>query len=190
MNARTMPQEGHPAELPQNPHWRWFHVILTAYGAWLYGDARGFRTRHHRENVEGDYKNPPSRGLYTSLESQSRDSLKQPPVTWAPEWRPVVGEALVVRFQELGAFVLCASVSRQHVHVLAKMPWNEAGAWSGLAKKHSWYVARDRGWAGKMWGKRGKQTPVKDRQHQLNVYRYILAHEREGAWIWCWKKPV
>ena len=26
---------------------RWVHFVETVYGAWLYGDARGFRTRHH-----------------------------------------------------------------------------------------------------------------------------------------------
>jgi hypothetical protein len=90
---------------------------------------------------------------------------------------------------QLGAFVLCASVSRQHVHLLAKLPRNQARPWSGLAKKHARFVARDHGWMGKMWGKRGKQMPVRDRQHQLNVYRYILSHaKQEGAWVWCWKR--
>ena len=41
---------------------RWFHVTAHTYGAWLAGDARGFRTRHHREHVEGDYKHPPPAG--------------------------------------------------------------------------------------------------------------------------------
>jgi hypothetical protein len=37
---------------------RWYHIIETTYGAWLYGDQRGFRTRHHREHVDGDDKRP------------------------------------------------------------------------------------------------------------------------------------
>ena len=44
----------------------WYHVVLSTYGSWLYGDKRGFRTRHHREHVDGDYKNPPSLGKYGS----------------------------------------------------------------------------------------------------------------------------
>jgi len=36
----------------------WFHIILIAYAEWLNGDRLGFRTHHHREHVEGDYKNP------------------------------------------------------------------------------------------------------------------------------------
>jgi hypothetical protein len=30
-----------------------YHVILATCGAWLFGDARGFRTRHHGKHVEG-----------------------------------------------------------------------------------------------------------------------------------------
>jgi hypothetical protein len=154
----------------------------------LYGDARGFRTRHHREHVDGDYKAPPPAGMYAEKQARSRASLKQEPVIWTPEWRLVVGEALIARLQHLGAFVLCAAVSRQHGHILAKLPRRLARPWSGLAKKHAWFIARDRGWVGKMWGRKGKQEPVRDRRHQLNVYRYILNHESEGAWMWCWKR--
>jgi hypothetical protein len=173
---------------PQGPDWVWFHIILTAYGAWLEGDARGFRTRHHREHVDGDYKNPPPLGKYADREARSRRLLKQEPVEWTPSGRGMVGSALVSRFQKLGAFVLCAAVARQHVHLLVKLPRAQARRWSGLAKKHAWFVARERGWTTKMWGKRGKQSPIKDRRHQLNVYHYIMNHAEEGAWVWCWKR--
>jgi hypothetical protein len=46
--------------------WRdWYHVTGSTYGAWLPGDPRGFRTRHHRQHVEGDYKDPPPRASTT-----------------------------------------------------------------------------------------------------------------------------
>jgi hypothetical protein len=57
----------------------WIHFVETVYGAWLYGDTRGFRTRHHREHVEGDYKNPPPTEKYGSEWQRSIESLKQPP---------------------------------------------------------------------------------------------------------------
>jgi hypothetical protein len=176
-----------PEQPPQGPDWVWIHIILTAYGAWLDGDARGFRTRHHRDHVDGDYKNPPPSGKYADREARSRRFLKQEPVEWTPDGRGMVGSALVSRLQELGAFVLCAAVARQHVHLLVKLPRAQARHWSGLAKKHAWFVARESGWTTKMWGKRGKQAPIKDRRHQLNVYRYIMNHAKEGAWVWCWK---
>jgi hypothetical protein len=166
----------------------WIHFVETVYGAWLYGDARGFRTRHHREHVEGDYKNPPSAGRYADQVQRSQERLKQAPVMLAPEWRPLIGAAIRDRVTALGAFVLCLSASGQHLHLLAQLPVDvEPRAWMGLAKKHSAFEAKARGWQGKLWGKRGKELRVRDRGHQLNVYWYILAHTEEGAWVWDWR---
>jgi len=123
-------------------------------------------------------------------EQFSRSSLKQPPVAWPPQWRAIIGNALVERFIELGAFVLCLAASRQHVHVLVKMPRQHARCWCGLAKKHAWFIARRAGWQGKLFAKRGRQAPVRDRRHQLNTYRYILSHAKEGAWIWDWRRDA
>src|SRR6266852_9001808 len=89
----------------------WIHFVETVYGSWLYGDPRGFRTRHHREHVEGDYKNPPPPGSYENLEQRSRASLKQAPVIIPHQFRAVVGRAVLDRLEKLGAVVVCLSVS-------------------------------------------------------------------------------
>ncbi len=162
----------------------WFHMVASTYGSWLYGDPRGFRTRYHREHVEGDYKAPPPPGQYGNQERRSRESLKQSPVVIPARLREVVGLALLERLRALGALVVCVSVSGQHAHVLAKMPRSEPRFWMGEAKKHAWFRLRENGWKTKLWGKRSKAVPVKDRQHQLNVYGYIMRHAREGAWVW------
>jgi hypothetical protein len=169
-------------EVSQNT--RWYHVTTHTYGAWLYGDPRGFRTRHHREHVEGDYKNPPPKGRYDDKYQRSKDSLKQDPVVLAPHWRREVGIALRDKLLHVGAQLLRLSVSGQHVHYLAKMPPAMPRFWTGLAKKHAWFELRDRGWTGMLWAARSKATPVKDRKHQLNVYGYIGRHVNEGAWLW------
>jgi hypothetical protein len=169
----------------------WFHFVESVYGAWLYGDSRGFRTRHHREHVEGDYKNPPPVGKYDPTRRHSIESLKQPPVVLARAWRPIIGAAVRDRLSDLGAFVLCLSQGGQHLHLLAKLPLEVAPRiWMGLAKKHSAFEAKAQGWQGKLWGKRGKEVRVRDRAHQLNVYHYILDHVNEGAWVWEWKKTT
>jgi hypothetical protein len=166
----------------------WYHVVLSTYGSWLYGDKRGFRTRHHREHVDGDYKNPPSPGKYDSQEKRSKESLKQNPVVLPTNLRPIIGTAIRDRLENLGAFVLCLSVGGQHIHLLIKTPQGKARDWAGLAKLHAWHVARHRGWRKKLWAKRGKEKSVRDREHQLNVYNYILEHANEGAWVWKWNK--
>ncbi len=170
------------------PGGMWIHFIVNTYGSWLYGDPRGFRTRHHREHVEGDYKNPPPRGLYAKQLERSVQSLKQPAVRLGKAWRPIVGVAVREKLGERGAFVLCLAVAGQHVHVLAKVPrGSEPRLMMGLAKKHAAFEMKDRGWEGKLWARRGRELPVKDRKHQLQVYRYILAHAKQGAWVWHWR---
>jgi hypothetical protein len=102
--------------------WIWFHATTHTYGAWLYGDPRGFRTRHHRYHLEGDYKNPPPKGMYDAQLAQSKRLLKQEPVVVPLARRPVIGAARVEMFLRLEAQLLCLSISGQHAHLLAKMP--------------------------------------------------------------------
>ncbi len=165
----------------------WFHIVLTTYGSWLYGDERGFRTRGHREHVEGDYKHPPTAGLYRHKAQRSRAALTQPPVELSADWRAVVGAALVDKFVALGAIVLCCAVGSHHSHVLAKVPRKLERDWAGRAKRHAWFAARARGWREKLWAQRCRAERIETRQHQLNVYRYILKHAEQGAWVW--KRP-
>jgi hypothetical protein len=170
---------------------RWIHFITTTYGAWLYGDPRGFRTRHHREHVEGDYKSPPPAGTHSQRFRRSAQSLKQPPVRLTKIWRPRVGKSLRDKLDAKGARVLCLAVAAQHVHVLAKVPAKcQPRLLMGFAKKHAAFEAKSHGWQGKLWGRRGKEVRVKDRRHQLQIYRYILAHGTEGAWTWKFTKPT
>jgi len=57
---------------------RWLHCILGTYGSWLPGEPRGFRTRHHREHVEGNYRNPPPPGLYEHRHEHARELMRHP----------------------------------------------------------------------------------------------------------------
>ena len=177
---------GFGPELPPDD-FSWYHVVLTTYGAWLPGDPRGFRTRHHREHVPGDYKSPPPVGMFVAKHERSKALLQQPTVWFDPQLRSLVGVALVSRLRNMGSFVYCAAVSSSHAHILAKLPYRETRIWTGQAKKHAWFVARQRGWHTKMWAKRGKFAPVKDRRHLENVLRYVLDHETQHAWVWVWE---
>jgi hypothetical protein len=176
---------GGPAHPPSN--FIWFHLILSTYGSWLPGDPRGFRTWHHQEHVDGNYKIPPPAGKYELRHACNQRKLKQEPVVFSPRWRELIGRALVGRLQLLGGFVLCAAVSEQHAHLLAKLPPGDAREPCGLAKKHAFFEARDRGWTGLMWEVRPSIKRVRTRKYQLNVYHYILEHEGEGAWVWKWE---
>ncbi len=174
------------SERGQSSGSKWFHVILTTYGAWLPGDPRGFRTRHHREHVEGDYKSPPPSEKYEARATLSRHLMTQSAVIFPSALRSVIGTAMLDKLSRSGALVICIAVAGQHVHFLAKMPSSKVRKLSGAAKKHVTFELRNHGWKGKVWGLRGKVIPIHDRRNQLNVFSYILRHRDEGAWIWQW----
>jgi hypothetical protein len=162
----------------------WFHLIFTTYGAWLPGDPRGFRTRHHREHVEGDYESPPEPGIYEGLHEANQETLKQPPTVIASEYRPLIGSAIRDRLQMAGGEVAIVSCGGQHAHVLVRLPDCDARLPGGLAKKHATFEAHAAGLVGELWGDRGKIVRVKNQQHWENTYQYILDHQAEGHWIW------
>jgi hypothetical protein len=170
---------------------KWFHCTTHTYGAWLHGEARGFRTRHHREHIEGDYKNPPPEGKYAYKLERSKKLMTQDAVSLEPEWRAIIGAALVEKLQELDVQLLCLSMSSTHAHLLGKMPPGPVPRQLvGLAKKHAKFVCNEKGWEGKLWAVRSKPNPIKDRPHQLNTYYYILRHINEGAWVWDFRRGV
>jgi hypothetical protein len=151
----------------------WFHVVLTAYGAWLPGDPRGFRTRHHREHVEGDYKNPPPPGVYEARHAKSKQLLKFPPMIFPTEHRKTIGMAAKDKIEKLGGQVIAIAVADKHVHFLAKMPWNKAYEWAGAAKRHVWFEMREVGRSAKLWAKEPWARTIKDRgpAQRLLVHR-------------------
>src|SRR4051794_5045986 len=100
---------------------QWYHIIITTYGAWLHGDERGFRTRHHREHIMGDYKCPPPPGMYEDKLRRSRKLMKQAPVILEKRWRSLIGMALWQELTRLGNWVLAIAVNDQHVHLLVKL---------------------------------------------------------------------
>lgn len=166
------------------PNSCWFHIVLTTYGNWLPGDARGYRTRNHRVHVEGDYKDPSPEGRDVLVNDSSERQMTDAPALLSPEHRELVGIAVRDRFEELGALVAIIAVARKHLHILVKLPPSFTRAWTGLVKKHAWFEMRPTGRHRKLWAGGAKFVKVRDRPHQLNVYYYIKRHLREGAWVW------
>ena len=70
-----------------NPWNNWVHCCGSTYGTWVRGDPRGWRARHHREHVDGDYKNPPPPGKYKHEQARSKKLLKRQRVVLTPAQR-------------------------------------------------------------------------------------------------------
>lgn len=92
----------------------------STYGTWLRGDPRGWRAYHHREHVDGDYKNPPPAGTYDRLFAQSKRSMKRDEVLLDWNQRVVacreMGKTLLYHKVEL----IDLSVGAAHFHLLAR----------------------------------------------------------------------
>src|SRR5436190_1293558 len=99
----------------------WYHCTLHTYGAWLRGDPRGWRSRNHREHVEGDYKHPPPRGIYDKQLQRSKDLMKRDPVEINHE-RIIrfVLACLLERLEEFQIPVAIGAFDGIHAHVLAQ----------------------------------------------------------------------
>jgi hypothetical protein len=172
----------------------WFHCTGSTYGAWLRGDPRGWRARHHREHVDGDYKNPPPKGMYDKLFEQSKRLMKRERVVLNPMQREMacrlMAEALLYHNVEL--VDLC--VGGKHWHSLARF-WameqvktkkRDPAHLMGIAKKHSARVMSDSGVIprGGVWAKRCKVIPIKNQLHFERVGGYIPDHAKKGAAVY------
>ncbi len=149
--------------------------------------SRGWRARHHREHVDGDYKNPPPRGKYDRVYASSKSLMKRESVSIGGEIQRIVVEEFVDKLRSNGIEVLIASVDAKHLHLLGRFRDHQPRHWVGIAKKHASHCLRQGGLrddSGGLWAKRAREDPITDRAHQLNTFRYILAHEKKGAEVW------
>ena len=168
----------------------WYHVTGCTYGCWLPGDPRGWRTRRHREHVEGDYRHPPAEAQYEVIYEQSKALLKHAPVQLSQAQRRAAGEALVEMLSRLGVEVIAISVDAVHYHILGRFLDGQVRRRVGLAKKHASHVLREHGLVGAVWAKRSRPLPITNRAHQLNACRYIADHAEYGAWMWTFREGL
>ena len=186
------------------PAWNnWYHCIVSTYGAWLPGDPRGFRTRKHREHVDGDYKSPPPKGKYEERHHHSKERMSREAARLSMPARQSVLDEIVQSASKHDLQLLAISVSATHFHLLGKFSMNRRKPTldkrglrtSSVDDPVRHIVGQLKQWSSKrlireafaeagVWGKRGKIVPIKDRQHQLNTFTYICKHADEGAALW------
>jgi hypothetical protein len=188
----------------------WYHLNGNTYGTWIRGDERGWRARHHREHVEGDYHNPPDPSLHAAERIYSRTHTDTP-IHLSPEARAVACDELVATLLYQRTEIIACAVDDHHFHLLARFvlpekptgsnPWESATRnqpiyayirhLAGLAKSRSSRAVSSFRLApeGGVWSKRFKITPIADRDHQLNAFSYIADHASRGATVWTFKDP-
>ncbi len=130
--------------------------------------------------------------------------MKRPRVILGPSQRAAACRAMADALQLHGVELLDLCVGATHWHVLArftplpkspgiKIPGldfaalkREARRLMGIAKKASARVLSDAGLTapGGIWAVRCSARPVRNRDHQLALVRYVRAHARQGAAVW------
>jgi hypothetical protein len=169
---------------------RWRHLVVGTYRSWDIGDERGFRSRGHRIHSSGDYQNPPLEQEHKGLREHHRRTAA-PRVEIPENLRRKLLAAFVGKLTELGCDVIAASVSKKHAHFLVLMPDDyQKERWiAGEAKKISSYLVRDE-MPGRIWAAGGRFKLIKDRAHQLNVFRYISKRQERDAFTWTMFGPL
>jgi REP element-mobilizing transposase RayT len=175
----------------------WYHVTTHVYGSWLRGDPRGWRARHHREHVVGDYKNPPAPGKYDHLYELSKALMKRDAVRIAACLRQFIADAVAEKLKIDGIEVLVVSMSEKHLHVLARFPKHNPRMMLGYARKyatqklkaHGLAVGLDLQFGEGIWAKRSRAQPIANRAHEIQTFRYIERHAKQGASSWIFTHP-
>jgi hypothetical protein len=160
--------------------------MCHTYGTWLPGDPKGFCTRHHREHVDGDYKNPPPTGAYGQLHERSKHLMARDAVYLSIAQRTRAVEEIVRSFLKWKIELKILAIDEVHLHALSKVVDHDPRRYMGLAKKEcSAYMKRDGlAPAGGLWATRCECLPIEDERHYGNVDGYIRDHRDRRAVVW------
>ena len=176
-----------PLEKPWND---WYHCNGNTYGTWLPGDPRGFRERHHRQHVNGDYKAPPPPGANADRLGRSSRLMRKRAVYLDAEQRQVALSAFVEKLQTDHVELPALAIDDHHFHLLARFGDHRPKHWVRRAKMSASMLLRDVGLPGKVWAVGCRTLPIRDRPHQLNAFGYILKHRRQGATVWSFRDII
>jgi hypothetical protein len=188
MIAGARAQRPHPAEGVGLCAWRhWYHITLGTYGHWLPGDERGWSERHHRKHAPGGtlHPSPPTRYTFAPHEYAKR-VMRREAFAFAVEELPLVGSHLLASLTIQETPVLCLAVGREHCHLLVQCVDDNPRGCAGNLKGHVYHQMFAR--CATPWEKRSHEEPIADEAHGRIVFRYIMAHAREGAWVWNYRE--
>ncbi len=163
-----------------------YHCMGHTHGTWLPGAPRGFRTRHHREHCEGDYKNPPPVGAFDELYARSKDLMKRDPVHLDPKQRKLALDSFVKSLLKRNIDLRVAAIDAVHFHILAAFPDHSPRHGIGIAKKESSHALKLQacGVDGGLWAVRCKCLPSRPRGTKLVPLKYIRKHAARGGVVY------
>ncbi len=163
----------------------WRHVVIGTHNSWLPGDPRGFRTEAHKIHSSGDYKNPPPQAEHAGLLQFSKE-ISGDPVVISSSLRETVGRKMIAKLRRLKHRALAVSVSGMHAHLLVELADDLTAIRHivGQCKTAASHAIRGE-LPGRVWARYGSFKPIKDKEHHLNTFNYIL--NQKDAWVWSYK---
>jgi hypothetical protein len=174
----------------------WYHCTAHTFGTWLRGDPRGWRSRHHREHVEGDYKHRPPKGKYDQLHEYSKSLMKRDPVRVNHvELIDFILTKMLERLVEFHVPIAIGAFDGIHAHFLIRCRDHKPRIVLGIAKQyataqlkadpkaHSFAVGLgiNLKLGEGLWGRGSHSTPIERAQHFDSTFDYIAAHALRGA---------
>lgn len=195
------------------PWENWYHCMGRTFGTWLPGDPRGWRAMHHRQHIEGDYRDPPPSGVYEGLHGHVRSVMTENAVRLTEAQRAIVCDALVEALLHHGCEVRIICVDAVHFHVLVRFPRTGVRGLSGAHQRKDgldpvprYVLGKALSWSSRVvkqhsaqspgspdpgdlpknrgiWAARPKCVPIENEEHFTRVERYIRAHGKKGACV-------
>jgi len=95
----------------------------------------------------------------------------------------IIAEAIVSKLANEHAEVRAICVAGQHAHMLVNVGPGDAKRLIGRAKQLASHRVRD-SMPGTLWSQGCHVVRVRDEPHFRAINGYILAHAREGAFVW------
>ncbi len=174
----------------------WYHVTCNTYGTWLRGDQRGWRERHHRKHVDGDYKNRPAPGTGKDELKRSKELMSRDPVhlNRMLQWIALIG--VVTTLLNDGIDVIVASLDDHHLHLLARFNDREPRKRMGWAKFYATKAVKrfmqthgsavgfqlDLKEGEGLWAKRERKSPL--RIGNISLIRSVISPTTETVARW------
>lgn len=124
--------------------------------------------------------------------------MTRPQVRIPMDMRKLVLTTLVDTLRDNGTEVIIAALDGTHLHLLGRfrehdpreqLRWAKMRA-SQRAKAHASFPALNIPEGKGLWALRSPATPVVDRAHQLQIFRYVRAHEKSEGLIWDFRSVI
>jgi hypothetical protein len=164
--------------------------MVSTYGTWLPGDDRGWHERNHHEHVDGDYHHPIeptnfSRGRW----QHSKDVMRFDPFYIEEGEQARFGSWLLESFYNRGVLIAALAVATTNFHALVRYEGLNCKVMLGRVKaditvRWTKLVETQGGRRRPIWGGGSLPKPIRDEKHGHAVFKYILDHQKQRAWVW------